>query len=361
MLNNNFAFKKVCGDYVVNHLIKNLHTLNIDKLLVGDATNVNTMQIPQLNIDPSIEKISLLQKIAQNSQAQNVILLPAHCLRCANYIIERISSLINNNHIVITSHKRNLSNNIIAFNFDKLKHITKIPTLINNYVKKTIKITTDEEDFVLIDGIKKIITAENNMQNILRQKAINNGALLIDPSTTYLSFDTKIAPGVTIHPNVFIGPNVIIKEDTSILPFSHIEGAVIDNESIIGPFARIRPETNVGKKSVIGNFVEIKNSNISKNVKIKHLSYIGDTKIGTKTNISAGVIICNYDGKQKHETVIEDSCFIGANSSLVAPLYITKNVTVAAGSVITENINEENSLAIARSRQIIKKRTSDLL
>ena len=142
-----------------------------------------------------------------------------------------------------------------------------------------------------------------------------------------------------------IGNNVIVKS------FSHIEGAKIENNVMIGPYARIRPGTNLKSGSKIGNFVETKNSKISSNSKINHLSYIGDAQIGKNSNIGAGTITCNYDGVKKNKTKISNNVFIGSNSSLVAPIKIEKNSVVGAGSVITKNV-KKNSLAIERSSQV---------
>ena len=129
---------------------------------------------------------------------------------------------------------------------------------------------------------------------------------------------------------------------------SYLEEVTIDENSQIGPSARLRPKTKIGKKSNIGNFVEIKNSKIGNNVSIAHLSYVGDSEIGNNVNIGAGTITCNYDGKKKHKTIIKDNVFIGSNTSLIAPVVIESKSRIGAGSVITKNI-PKNSLAIERS------------
>ena len=148
--------------------------------------------------------------------------------------------------------------------------------------------------------------------------------------------------------NVVIGNNVIIKS------FSHIEKAIIKNNIEIGPFARIRPESTIDDNSKIGNFVEIKKSYIGKNSKINHLSYVGDTKIGKKVNLGAGTITCNYDGKKKSKTIIEDNVFVGSNTSLVAPIKIGSNSIIGAGSAITKNVGS-NKLSLTRANQKIFK------
>ena len=177
---------------------------------------------------------------------------------------------------------------------------------------------------------------------------------MIGPDTIYFSKDTKIGKNVIIEPYVVFGKKVKIKNNVKILGFTHVEGVVIEQNCIIGPFARLRPGTKLEKNSKVGNFVEIKKSTLKKNSKVNHLSYIGDTVVGKSTNIGAGTITCNYDGVNKNKTVIEDNVFIGSNSSLVAPLRIKKNAVIGAGSVITKNVNK-NSLALTRATQVEKK------
>ena len=138
--------------------------------------------------------------------------------------------------------------------------------------------------------------------------------------------------------------NVIVKS------FSHLEETNVKNKVEIGPYARLRPGSILEDNSKIGNFVEVKKSKVGKGSKVNHLSYIGDALLGNKVNIGAGTITCNYDGKNKFKTVIEDSAFIGSNSSLIAPVKIGKNSLVGAGSSISKNV-KENSLALTRAEQ----------
>ena len=188
-------------------------------------------------------------------------------------------------------------------------------------------------------------------QERLRNKALQKGVNLIAPETTFLSKDTSFGKNVTIEPYVVIGSKVKIGSNVIIKSFTHIEGAKIENNVIVGPYARIRPGTNLKSGSKVGNFVETKNSRINSNSKVSHLSYIGDAQIGKNSNIGAGTITCNYDGVRKNKTKISDNVFIGSNSSLVAPITIDKGSVVGAGSVITNNV-KKNSLAIERSHQI---------
>ena len=187
-------------------------------------------------------------------------------------------------------------------------------------------------------------------QQKLRSNALRKGVNLIAPETIFLSKDTKFGKNVTVEPYVVIGPKVKIGNNVIIKSFSHIEDTLMENNVIVGPYARLRPGTVLKKGAKIGNFVETKKSKIGKNSKVSHLSYIGDANVGQNVNIGAGTITCNYNGSQKHKTNISDNVFIGSNTSLVAPVKIDKNSTVGAGSVITRNV-KKNSLALTRSKQ----------
>jgi len=192
---------------------------------------------------------------------------------------------------------------------------------------------------------------QTNLQNKIRNKFIKQGVKMIAPETVFFSKDTTIGKNVTIEPYVVFGNKVKIKNNVKILSFSHLEGVKVENGSSIGPFARLRPGTILESNTKIGNFVEVKKSRIRKNSKVNHLSYIGDSSIGKSTNIGAGTITCNYDGFKKNKTVIEDNVFIGSNSSLVAPLRISKDSVIGAGSVITKNVKKK-TLALTRSDQL---------
>ena len=171
------------------------------------------------------------------------------------------------------------------------------------------------------------------------------------PETVFFSKDTKIGKNVSIDPYVVIGDKVKIQNNVKIFSFSHLEKVRVENNVSIGPYARLRPGTVLKSGSRIGNFVEVKKSTVGKYSKVNHLSYIGDTSIGSKVNVGAGTITCNYDGKKKNKTKIKDNVFIGSNSSLVAPVTIKESSVVGAGSVITKNVNKK-SLALTRASQV---------
>lgn len=209
---------------------------------------------------------------------------------------------------------------------------------------------------------------------IIRQRILNmhmmSGVTIIDPGSTYIDECVRIGVDTVIYPSTIIEGQTAIGEDCIIGPGARIINCTIGNgtkinnsvmidssigeNTDIGPFAYIRPESSIGNKVKIGDFVEIKKSTIGDKTKIPHLAYIGDADIGRNTNIACGVITVNYDGKKKHKTIIGNNAFVGCNVNLVAPVEVKDNSYIAAGSTITEEV-PEYSLAIARSRQVNKE------
>jgi len=198
---------------------------------------------------------------------------------------------------------------------------------------------------------KKIALIEKYNQEKLRNRAMKMGVTLKSPETVFLSNDTKFGKNVIINPYVVIGKKTKIGDNVEILSFTHIENATLESNVNAGPFSRIRPGSFLAKGSRVGNFVEVKKSKIGKNSKINHLSYIGDSVVGKNVNIGAGTITCNYDGKKKNKTKILDGAFIGSNTSLIAPIKIGKKAIVGAGSALTRNVKNK-SLALTRANQI---------
>lgn len=233
-------------------------------------------------------------------------------------------------------------------------YLTDIIELANNVGKKCSYVEGCEDEVLGVNNRLQLSEAEHIFQQRLRESAMLEGATLIDPKTVYLCHDTRLDSDVIIHPNVSFGPGVWIESGVEIKPFCHIEGARIKSGARVGPFARIRPGTEISGGAHIGNFVEIKKSKIGKDVKIGHLSYIGDAEIGAQTNIGAGTVTCNYDGYNKYQTKIGKSVFVGSNSALIAPVNIGDKAFIGAGSTITKSITAD-SLAVARNKQINKE------
>ena len=198
---------------------------------------------------------------------------------------------------------------------------------------------------------KKIALLEKYNQEKLRNQAMKMGVMLKSPETVFLSKDTKFGKNVIINPYVVIGKKTKIGNNVEILSFTHIENATLASDVSVGPFSRIRPGSLLAKGSRVGNFVEVKKSKLGQNSKINHLSYVGDTSVGKDVNIGAGTITCNYDGKKKNKTKILDGAFIGSNTALVAPIKIGKKAVVGAGSTLTKNVKDK-SLSLTRANQL---------
>ena len=192
------------------------------------------------------------------------------------------------------------------------------------------------------------------------------GVTIIDPNTTFIDYDVKIGQDTIIYSNTYIEGKTTIGEDCAIGPnirftdmkvgnkvtaqFSYCHEAEICDGVTLGPYVHLRPGTTIGENVKIGNFVEVKNSNIGEGSKLPHLQYIGDTDMGSGVNVGCGTVTCNYDGKQKFRTTIGDNAFIGCNTNLVAPVNVEESAYIAAGSTITKDVPKDN-LAIARARQ----------
>ncbi len=253
-----------------------------------------------------------------------------------------------------TKHFRELIEQIEPNNFTGEYYLTDIISIATQNSLPIGYIIVDEKEAIGVNNRHDLAKAERYFQKERRKYFIDSGVMLTDSNTVFFSLDTQIGNDTIIEPYVFFGPGVTIEPEAKILSFSHLENCLIKKDAIIGPFTRIKDSTIIDCSATVGNFVEIKQSTVGKKSKIKHLSYIGDTEIGHNSNLGAGTIVCNYDGKNKHKTMIGNSCFIGANSSLIAPINISDDAKVAAGSVIVEDVPKGN-LAIARKRQINKK------
>lgn len=265
--------------------------------------------------------------------------------------------------------------------FDALSKITNNNGKGEYYLTDVIGIQVGEgkkvQSFVLNDNIE-ILGVNSKVElaqasKVLRDRKnidlMEKGAILIDPSAVYaeedvvVGRDTVIYPGAILQGKTVIGENCQILGTTRIIDStlgndikvesSVIEESILEDGVTMGPFAHLRPKSHLKEKVHVGNFVEVKKSTLEKGVKAGHLTYLGDAQIGEDTNIGAGTITCNYDGKNKFKTVIGKNSFIGSDSMLVAPVIIGENALVGAGSVITKDV-PDNSLAVSRSKQIIK-------
>lgn len=228
----------------------------------------------------------------------------------------------------------------------------------------------DEDEVLGVNSKAQLAQAGKILRNRINTKFMDEGVVIIDPETAYIEENVRIGEDTVIYPNVFIqgkteiGKNCIILGNTRIensiikdnvkIEASVVEKSVLEEGVTVGPFAHLRPKAHLKGNVHVGNFVEVKNALLESGVKVGHLTYLGDAEIGENTNIGAGTITCNYDGKNKHKTTIGENSFIGSNSTIVAPVNIGKKAFTAAGSVITKEI-PDNTLAFGRARQINKE------
>ena len=270
---------------------------------------------------------------------------------------------------------------IYCFNWPKLAEI--LPKLQANNDQKEYYLTDacnlmepvmamDVEDYQEILGIndrKQLATAYQILQERVKDKWMAAGVTLIDPDSITIDDPVQLAPDVIIEPQTHLRGNTVIESGSRIGPgtliensqigknvtvlYSVITNSAVQGSSRIGPYAHLRGHVEVGNGCRVGNFVELKNSTLGDRTNVAHLSYLGDTTTGEKVNIGAGTITANYDGVNKHRTQIGDRTKTGSNSVLVAPLTLGSDVTVAAGSTVTEDVPDD-SLVVARSRQVVK-------
>lgn len=230
-----------------------------------------------------------------------------------------------------------------------------------------IGVLTDQAEQVMGPNDRvQLASTENYLKLKINEGLMKQGVTITDPNFTYIApqvkieRDSVILPGTFILGNSTVGENCIIGPHSKIIDsvvenntevaFSQLNGAHIGPDNSVGPFANIRPGTISGSHVKIGDFVEVKNSQIASGSKVPHLIYLGDAQVGKDVNIGAGTITCNYDGINKHQTLINDGAFIGSNANLVAPVTIGADATVGAGSTITKDVPDK-ALAISRSRQ----------
>ena len=232
-------------------------------------------------------------------------------------------------------------------------YLTDIVSLARTEGARVAAVEAPAQELAGVNSRVELAAAEAVVQGWLRVAAMDAGVTMIDPGSVFLQADTAFEADVTIEPNVFFGPGVSVATGAIIRAHSHLEGCTIGRDCIIGPFARLRPGTVLDHDVHIGNFVEVKASTLAAGVKASHLTYLGDASVGEETNIGAGTITCNYDGVFKHRTTIGARVFIGSDTALVAPVTVGDGASVAAGSVIVDDV-APGALALARGRQVQK-------
>lgn len=246
-------------------------------------------------------------------------------------------------------------------------YLTDVLTKLNEAGKKVGGVVTADSDMVMgINSRRQLAEAESVMRVRILNKLMDEGVTVMDPSSTFIEGSVKIGRDTVIYPFTWLEGSTEIGEDCEIGPNVRLTNVEVGNgthlqfvyghdcrvcdEVTAGPYVHLRPDTVIGNKVKIGNFVEVKNSNVGTGTKLPHLTYIGDSDIGSGVNMGCGCITVNYDGKKKHRTVIEDNVFVGCNTNLVAPVTVKAGCYIGAGSTITKEV-PENSLGIARAKQ----------
>ncbi len=229
-------------------------------------------------------------------------------------------------------------------------YLTEIVEIANRMGRTCAVFEAGEIEAYGINSRDQLALAEAVIQNRLRHAAMAAGATLLDPDSVYFCHDTVLGKDVLIEPHVFFGPGVVVEGDVTIKAFSHLEGCQVASGATVGPFARLRPEAEIGAGVRIGNFVEVKKAKIEAGAKVNHLTYIGDARVGEGANVGAGTITCNYDGFMKSFTDIGKGAFIGSNTALVAPVKVGDGAIVGAGSTVTHDVAAD-ALAVERAKQ----------
>ena len=246
-------------------------------------------------------------------------------------------------------------------------YLTDIVSIMSSKGVNISTCVSSNEEVQGANNKKELEKLESIYRSMKTEDLFNQGVTIVDAKRLDVRGEVKAGKDCLIDVNVIlegdiklgnnvsIGPNTILKDveigdNTKIEAFSHVVSARIGNNCSIGPYARLREGSKIEDSGKVGNFVETKNSTLGSGSKANHFTYLGDTTVGTKTNIGAGTITCNYDGKNKHKTIVGDNSFIGSNSSLVAPVKIGNNTTIAAGSTITKDVPSD-ALGVGRAKQ----------
>ncbi|WP_139905949.1 bifunctional UDP-N-acetylglucosamine diphosphorylase/glucosamine-1-phosphate N-acetyltransferase GlmU [Clostridium thermarum] len=246
-------------------------------------------------------------------------------------------------------------------------YLTDVIAILKSEGKRVGALTTDFEETLGVNSRVELAVAEQVMRERINKKHMINGVTIIDPKTTYIDSEVEIESDTLIYPGNVLQGKTIIKSGCVIYPNNRIQDSIIEKgvtvqssvilessigeNTTVGPYAYIRPESVIGNNARIGDFVEIKKSTIGDNTKVSHLTYIGDAEVGRDCNFGCGTVVVNYDGKKKHKTIIGNNAFIGCNTNLVSPVEVKDNSYIAAGSTITREV-PSGSLAIARAKQV---------
>ena len=361
--------------HAVKQGIPDLPDEDIALVLYGDVPLITAATLENLIQNLDTHQLAILTAIFANPTGYGRILRNEN-----NHVI----GIVEQQDATAEQHAiQEVNTGILAGNIGKLKqwlnaldtnnaqgeeYLTDVVSIANQAGE--IIVATQPQSNDEINGINskvELAAIERRYQLLSAQKCMEQGLTVIDPArfdlrgelnfeqdctldiNTIINGKVSLGRNVTIHANCVL-TDCAIGDDTVIHPNTVLENCQIGKNANVGPFARIRPGTVLANETRIGNFVELKNTQLATGSKVNHLSYVGDSLVGQDTNIGAGVITCNYDGANKHQTIIGDNAFIGSNAQLVAPVTVADGATIAAGSTITQKV-PEGHLAVARSKQ----------
>ncbi len=367
--------KRLGTGHAVMQALPHLEHASQVLILYGDVPLISLTTLEQLIKNMPEDGLGLLSakfsdptgfgRIVRDKSA-NITAIVEH--KDATLVEQKISEI--NTGILVTTSKilRNYLPQLHQSNAQGEYYLTDIIAMLHaDGVPINCLLASDPEEVVGINDQKQLANLERKYQRALADNFMAKGLILPDPDRFDVRGELTVGSNVMIDVNVVIEGEVTLGSDTTIGPNNFlknvqigenvtvkancvIENAVISDDCIVGPFARIRPNTFLDQGAHVGNFAEVKNSKIGKNSKTHHVSYLGDTIIGSDVNIGAGTITCNYNGVDKYQTVIEDGAFVGSNTSLVAPVTIGKSAVIGAGSVITQDAPQDK-LTVARAKQ----------
>ena len=232
-------------------------------------------------------------------------------------------------------------------------YLTDVVGLARGRGSSVVAVLTDEARVIGVNSQAELAAAEAQWQRGRRADAMTAGVTMPAPDTVIFAHDTVVEGGVSVEAHVVFGPGVVVRGGAVIRAFSHLEGAEVLAGAVVGPYARLRPGARIGEGAHVGNFVEVKNVTLGAGAKANHLAYLGDGEVGAGANIGAGVIFCNYDGFDKHRTVIGKGAFVGSDTALVAPVRVGAGAMTGSGSVISRDVADD-ALALERGPQVEK-------
>jgi len=372
--------KQLGTGHAVKQALSSLRKGSVSVILYGDVPLVSPATLKKLISSANSNNLALLTFNQNNPSGYGRIIRKGR--NAIHQIVEEKDASASQKKITevnsgIMAIKSNSLSRLIPLvknkNAAKEFYLTDIVELANkNKISVKALLLKDNTEVLGANNLQELHDLERAYQKRVAESLISSGVRVADSSRIDVRGDIEVGRGSfidvnsvfdgnnTIERGVSIGPgcfisNSIIKSGVIIHANTVIEDSIVGSDCEIGPFARIRGGTEMLSGSELGNFVEANRSKIGKSSKAKHLTYLGDTILGTKVNVGAGTITCNYDGKKKHKTVAEDNVFIGSNSSLVAPVKLREGSYTGAGSVITKNVGK-GELAVGRGKQVNLKR-----